>query len=106
MIDFVGTSPSLKKTLWVTMTPMHFHIAQTDLFMRIFLSRNNGVPGDILAPIQNCPWGARYVKLDPGVVGLTPKSVHDVCSCFQLIYSGFIKILEYANEVISYTTTR
>ena len=53
-----------------------------------------GVPGDNLAPIQNCPWGARWVKLDPGVVDLKAKSVYDVCLCFQLIYQGFINIFE------------
>ena len=26
MIDFVGTSPFLKKSLWVAMATMHFHI--------------------------------------------------------------------------------
>ena len=28
MIDFVGTSPSLRKALWVAMATMHFHVAQ------------------------------------------------------------------------------
>ena len=38
--------------------------------------RIQGVPGNNLAPIQNCPWGARYVKLDPEVDGLRLKSVY------------------------------
>ena len=33
MIDVVGTSQSLRKALWVAMATMHFHIAQTGLFM-------------------------------------------------------------------------
>ena len=33
-------------------------------------------------------------------------SFHDVYICFHLIYKTFINILEYANEVISYTNTR
>ena len=37
MIDFVVTSQSLRKASWVAMTTMHFHIAQTRLFMGIFL---------------------------------------------------------------------
>ena len=42
MIDFVGTSPSLRKTLRVAMATMHFNIAQTGLFMGIFLSHLGG----------------------------------------------------------------
>ena len=38
MIANVGTSPSLRKALWVAMTTMHFHIAQTGLFMGIFFA--------------------------------------------------------------------
>ena len=73
-----------------------------ELFFRI-----QGVPGNNIAPIQNCPFGARYVKLDPGVAGLRLNQfIYDVCLCFHLIYKALINILEYANEVISYTTTR
>ena len=38
MIDFVSTPPFLRIALRVAMTTMNFHIAQTDLFLRI--SRN------------------------------------------------------------------
>ena len=38
MIDFVGTSPSLRKALCVVMATMHFNIAQTGLLMGIFFT--------------------------------------------------------------------
>ena len=38
MIDFVGTSPSLRKAICVAMATMHFNIAQTCLLMRIFFT--------------------------------------------------------------------
>ena len=56
------------------MATMHFQVAQTGLWAFFFWIQ--GVPGNNLAPIQNCPWSARYVKLDPGVVGLWSKSVY------------------------------
>ena len=107
MIDFVDTPSFLKKALQVAMATMHFHIAQTGLFMGKYF-RIQGVPGNNLVSIQNCPWGARYVKLDPEVDGLRPILVYLLCFFydFHLIFKGFITILEYANEVISYTTTR
>ena len=74
MIDFVGTSPTLRKALWVAMATMHFHVAQSGLFMGIFWIQ--GVPGNNWAPSQNCTWGARLVRLDPWVVGLRSKSVY------------------------------
>ena len=77
MIYFVGTSPPLRKALWVAMTTIHFHIAKLVYLWGYF--RIQGVPGNNLAPIHNCLWGARYVKLDPGVVSLRPKSVYLVC---------------------------
>ena len=55
MIDFVNTPPFLRKALQVAMATMHFHIAHTGLFMGIFF-RIQGVPGNNLAPIKNCPW--------------------------------------------------
>ena len=57
MIDFVDTSPLLRIALQVAMATMHFHIAQTGLFMGIFF-RIKAVPGNNLAHIQNCHWGA------------------------------------------------
>ena len=36
MIDFVNTSPFLRIALQVAMATMHFHIAQTGLFMSFF----------------------------------------------------------------------
>ena len=55
---FVGRSLSLRKALWVAMATMHFHIAQTGLFMSFFFCIQ-GVPQNSLTPIKNCPWGAR-----------------------------------------------
>ena len=61
MIDFVGAPPFLRIALLVAMATMHFHIlAQTGLFFGNFF-RIKGVPGNNLAPMKNCPWGARYV---------------------------------------------
>ena len=42
MIDFVNTLPFLRKALHVAMANMHFHIAQTGLFMGIFYSHSGG----------------------------------------------------------------
>ena len=58
MIDFVGTAPFLRFTLQVGMVTMHFHIAQTDLFLGTFFSYSGG-PRLNFAPIRNCPKGAR-----------------------------------------------
>ena len=33
MIDFIGTPEYLRIALWVAMETMHFHIAQTCLFL-------------------------------------------------------------------------
>ena len=38
MIDFVNTPPFLRIALQVAMATMHFHIAQTGLFMVIFFA--------------------------------------------------------------------
>ena len=38
MIDFADTSPFLRIALQVVMATMHFHIAQTGLFMGIFFA--------------------------------------------------------------------
>ena len=58
MIDFGGTYPSLRKALWVSMATMHFHTAQTGLFIYgdFFIQ---GVPENNVESIANCPWGAR-----------------------------------------------
>ena len=39
MIDCVRTSPSLRRALLVVMATMHFHIAQTGLFIVFFAFR-------------------------------------------------------------------
>ena len=60
MIDFVGAPPFLIITLRIAMATMHFHIlAQTGLFLGNIFFRIKGVPGNNVAPMKNCPWGAR-----------------------------------------------
>ena len=56
MIDFVDISPFLRIASQVVMATMHFHIAQIDLF---YFFCTKGVPGNNLAPMRNCPGGAR-----------------------------------------------
>ena len=83
------------------MATMHFHIAQTGLFMGIYfcIQASQGniwlefkiVLGCMVGQIRR-PW----------LVGLMPKSVfYDVCLYSHLIYKAFINISNYANEVIS-----
>ena len=57
MIDFVGIPPFLRIALRVAMAAMHFHIAQAGLFLETFCPLR--FPGNNLAPIRNCPGGAR-----------------------------------------------
>ena len=51
MIDFVDTPPFLRIALQVVMATMHFHIAQSGLFMGQFSFYNQGVHGNNLAAI-------------------------------------------------------
>ena len=67
MINFVVISPLLRIALQVAMATMHFYIAQTGLCFRNIVFCLYGFPMNNLAPIRNCPGGARYVKLDAGV---------------------------------------
>ena len=46
MIDFVSASPSLRKAYWVAMVIIHFHIAQTRLYITIF-SHSGGSQGTV-----------------------------------------------------------
>ena len=62
MIDFVDTPPFLRIALQVAIATMHFHIAQTGLFMGTFF-RIQEVPGNNLGPIQNCPWDAKVGQI-------------------------------------------
>ena len=79
MIDFVGTPPFLKMALQVAMVTSHFHIAPTGLFLGTFFS-HSGVPGNNLAPMINCPWGAGWVKIGPGVIEISTNFKKD-CKC-------------------------
>ena len=55
MNNFVGTSPFLGSALRVAMVTMHFHIAQTGLFLGNIVFRILGIPVNKLAPMKNCP---------------------------------------------------
>ena len=68
--------------------PVFCHIAQTGLFMGIFFSHSGGVRKQFGTNL-NCPWGARQVKSDPGVVGLRPKSVYLYLFMFSPYFQGF-----------------
>ena len=107
MIDFVNTPPFLRKALQVAMSTMHFHIAQTGLFMGIFFS-HSGDPRKQFGTNSKLSLGCkvghirsrgRWFKAE---ISLFMMFFYD----FHLIYKAFINILEYAIEVISYTTTR
>ena len=65
MSTFEGIAP-FSNPLWVAMETMHFHIAHT-IFLRTYSFRTQGVQMNNLAPMKNCPWGARLPKLDAGV---------------------------------------
>ena len=59
MIDFVGKPPFLRITLRVVMRTMHFHIAQTGLFLEnILFYAFMGFQGTF-GTNENCPRGAR-----------------------------------------------
>ena len=45
----------MRIALRVAMVTMHFHIAQTVLFVGNIVFRFLGIPGNILAPMKNCP---------------------------------------------------
>ena len=55
MIDFVDTPPFLRIALRVAMATMHFHIAQTNLFLEEQFFYIQGIPGNNVAPMKNCP---------------------------------------------------
>ena len=54
MIDFVDTPPFLRIALRVAMATMHFHIAQTNLFLEEQFFRIYGIPGNNVATMKNC----------------------------------------------------
>ena len=55
MIDFVGTPPFLRMALRVAMVTKHFHNARTGLFLRNIFFSIQGVQGNNLAPMKDCP---------------------------------------------------
>ena len=54
MIDFVGTPPFFGIALGVAPVIIHFHIAQTGLFLGNIVFRILGIPGNRLAPMKKC----------------------------------------------------
>ena len=58
IIDCVSTLPFLGFTLQVGMATIHFHIAQTGLFFRIFFSYLGG-PKKQFGTNKNCSKGAQ-----------------------------------------------
>ena len=59
-------TPSIRITLWFAMVTMHFHKAQMCLYFGTFF-RVQGVPGNNLAPMKNCPGVQGRSNLIPGV---------------------------------------
>ena len=95
MIDFVDSPLFLRIALQVAMATMHLHIAQTGLFMEIFLY--SGCPREQFGTNSKLSLGCKVCQI---------RSQGRWFEDFYLIYKAFINILEYANELISYTTTR
>ena len=62
MIDFVDTPPFLRIVLHVAMVTMHFHIAQTGLFMGIFFS-NSGGPREQCGTNSKLSLGCKVVQI-------------------------------------------
>ena len=59
MIDFVGIPKLLRIPSRVAMATMHFHIAQTDLFVRSISFLHLRVQGSKMTPMKNCLGGER-----------------------------------------------
>ena len=106
MIDFVNTPPFLRIALQVAMATMHFYIAQTGLFTGTFFAfmGSQEKVWHQLKIISWCKVGqirsrGRWFKAEISLFMM-------LFMIFTLFIRTFISILEYANEVISYTTTR
>ena len=56
------------------MKTMHLHIAKTNLSLRTTLFCIKGAPMNNLAPMRNCPVGAREAPLDASVKLLNANS--------------------------------
>ena len=55
MIEFLGLPPFMRIALPVAMETMHFHIAQTNLFLGQLCFAFRGSPINNFAPMRNCP---------------------------------------------------
>ena len=79
------------------------HNRLRDLYLRF-----QGVPGNSLAPIQSCPWGAFTIlrSWDRWFEAKISLFMMFVYVFILFMYKAFINILECENEVISYITTR
>ena len=106
MIDFVGTSPSLRKALLAAMATMHFHIAQTGLFMGFFLDSRG--PRKQFSTNSKWSLGCKVGQIR----SRGSRFVAEISLSIMLVYvfTLFIRLLliffEYANKLISYSTTR
>ena len=97
----------MRIALQVAMVTMNFHIAQNGLSMVIF--SHLGGPSEQFGTNSKLSLGCKVGQIRSrgrwfeAEISLL---IYDVFYDFHLIFKAFINILEYANEVISYTTTR
>ena len=90
------------------MVTMHFHIAQTGLFMGNSFFAFRGGPREQFVTKSKLFLGCKVGQIRSrgrwfeAEISLSMMVFYD----FHLICKAFINILEYANEVISFTTTR
>ena len=59
MIDFVGITPFLRIPSRVAMATMHFHIAQTDLFVRNIFFLHLGVHRSKMGTHEKLSWACK-----------------------------------------------
>ena len=107
MIEFVGIPIFLKMALRVAMATMHFHIAQTGLFLGTFFLSHSGDPRAQFSTHENCPgsrvgqigcrgrkspvengWSMTDSGLTPSLMtqSMAPKELTEltICQCQQL----------------------
>ena len=89
MIDFVDTPPFLRIALRVAMATMHFHIAQTHLFLEEQFFCIKGIPGNNVAPVKNCPGWVQNRSIRSW--GLGYMVILKICRSNKLGYVNFIE---------------
>ena len=88
MIDFVDSPPFLRIALRVAMATMHFHIAQTNLFLEeLFFAFR--VSQDNVAPMKNCPGWVQNRSIRSW--GLGYMVILEICGSNKLGYVNFIQ---------------